>query len=435
MKSERSATRRSLRRHILIGVMAVSILVTGVFGWAVAFELSGAVIAQGVLVVDTNVKKVQHPSGGVVGELLVRDGDRVERGDVLLRLDDTVTRANLAIILKSLDELAARHARLEAERDDLSEPEFPQDLTARDNEPDVARILKGEKRLFEFRRSARSGQKAQLTERIAQLKQEIQGLYGQATAKRSEIALMQRELEGVRHLWKLNLVPISKVTVLEREAVRLEGDQNQLMAAAAQARGKITETELQIIQIEQDLRSEVSREIREIQAKSAELVERKVAAEDQLKRVDIRSPQSGFVHQLAVHTVGGVVTPSEALMLIVPENDRLTIDARVPPEGIDQVHLGQAAALRFTAFNQRTTPEFIGSVSRVAADLTQDPSLNLSYYLVRVSLPSEILSKSAEFQLLPGMPVEVHLQTDSRSVLSYLFKPLRDQAMKAFRER
>jgi HlyD family secretion protein len=223
--------------------------------------------------------------------------------------------------------------------------------------------------------------------------------------------------------------------MLEREAVRLDGDSNQYVASAAQAKGKKAETELQIIQIDQDLRSEVAKELREIQGKSAELVERKVAAEDQLKRVDLRSPQNGNVHQLAVHTVGGVIGPSEPLMLIVPENDALTVEIRIAPQDIDQIRLGQLVNLRFSAFNQRTTPEIVGSLSRISADISQDQKTGVSYYLGRVSLSSAELSKLAGLKLLPGMPVEAFVRTEDRTVLSYLVKPLHDQIAKAFRER
>jgi len=292
------------------------------------------------VVVDSNVKKVQHPIGGVVGELLVRDGDRVNAADVLVRLDETVSRANLAILVKGLAELAAREARLTAERDGRDWLQLGPSLTRRADDLEVADIIAGEMRLFELRRTAREGQKAQLIERVGQLKEEVEGLSGQERAKQREIELINRELEGVRDLWRKNLIPISRLTALEREAVRIDGERHQLIAATAQAKGKITETQLQIIQIDQDLRSEVARELRDNQAKSAELIERKVAAEDQLRRVELRAPHSGVVHQLAIHTVGGVIGPGELLMLIVPEGEALTIEANIAPQEIDQVAAG-----------------------------------------------------------------------------------------------
>jgi HlyD family secretion protein len=321
------STRRSIRRNILAGITIVAVLAVGVGGWAGTTVLSGALIASGSIVVDSNVKKVQHPTGGVIGALLVRDGDRVNGGDIVARLDQTVTRANLAIITKGLDELTARKARLESERDGSDEIVFPQQLADRANEPEIAHIMQGERKLFELRRSARSGQKAQLRQRSAQLLEEIEGLTAQQRAKAREISLITRELEGVRELFKQNLVQISRLTQLEREATRLDGERAQLIAAVAQAKGKIAEIELMVIQIDQNLSSEVAKEMREIEAKIGEFVERKISAEDQLARVDIRAPQEGTVFQLSVHTVGGVIGPGETLMLIVPDSDSLTVEA------------------------------------------------------------------------------------------------------------
>ena len=431
----RTGARAAIRRHLIVGMLLVVMLAGGVGGWAVATEVSGAVIAPGQLVVETNVKKVQHPTGGVVGELRVRDGSEVRAGDVLVRLDDTITRANLAIVTKNLDELSARQARLEAERDGADAIAFPQELLERREVAEVGKVLAGETRLFELRRSARAGQKAQLKERVEQLREEIDGRTGQIQAKGREIVLIGQELEGVRELWRKNLIQIQRVTALERDAVRIEGERAQLIAANAQTKGKISETELQILQIDQDLRSEVGRELADIRGKLSELVERKVAAEDQLKRVDIRAPQDGFVHQLAVHTVGGVVTPGEALMMVVPRADSLTVEARLAPPDIDQVRVGQRAVLRFSAFNQRTTPELNGEVQVVAADVSQDPKTGVYYYTVRIALPPQELERLGGLKLVPGMPLETFIQTGSRTVISYLMKPLTDQVARAWRER
>ena len=425
----------SIRRHVLT-VSAVGFFVVVGFGsWVAIAELSGAVVASGSLVVDTNVKKVQHPTGGVVGELRVRDGIRVRAGDIVIRLDETVTRANLAIVVKGIDEIFARQARLEAERDDWPEVQFPSELTSRLHNPDVRRLVEGEQKLFDFRKSARTGQKAQMKERIGQLREEVKGLTEQAEAKSGEIELILRELEGVRHLWSKNLIPIMRLTQLERESVRLRGERGQLIASTAQAHGKMTETELQIIQVDQDLRSEVSKELREIQGKMAELLERRVAAEDQLMRIDIRAPQSGIVHQLTVHTVGGVITASEPAMLIVPSADQLAVEVKIQPQDIDNVRLEQKAVLRFAAFNQRVTPEIDGQVSRVSADVSQDPKSGMSYYAARIQVAEDQKARLGGVRLVPGMPVEAFLQISERSVLSYLTKPLTDQIAKAWRER
>jgi HlyD family secretion protein len=431
-----SDPRRSIRRHLLAGVTLVVLLAGGVGGWAATTELAGAVIAPGNLVVETKVKKVQHPTGGVVGELRVRDGDEVKAGDVVVRLDDTVTRANLAIVVKSLDELSARQAREEAERDGANAPSFPAELLARRSDAEVARLVAGEQKLFETRRSARQGQKAQLKERIGQLQEQISGLNDQIAAKKREIVLIGEELKGVRELWSKNLVQITRVTALERDAARLEGERGALVSTIAQTKGKITETELQILQIDQDLRTEVGKDLAEIRGKVSELVEKRVAAADQLKRIDIRAPQDGKVHQLSVHTVGGVITPNgEPLMLIVPKADALTVEARIAPQEIDRVHVGQRAVLRFSAFNQRTTPELNGVVSVVSADISADQKTGASFYTVWIAISGAELARLGGLKLVPGMPVESFIQTEARTVLSYLTKPLTDQALKAFREK
>ncbi len=435
MIEQAASARRSIRRHIVMTVMLVLLLVGGLGSWAATTELAGAVIASGVLVVETNVKQVQHPTGGVVSELRVRDGSRVKGGDVVVRLDDTTTRANLAIVVKSLDELAARQARLEAERDDDEKIDFPASLLARKSDPDVARIIGSEQILFELRQKARLGQKAQLRERIAQLQDEIVGLTGQADAKKNEVDLIHEELKGVRELWDKRLVSVQRRMALEREAVRLTGERGQLISSIAQAKGKTAEIKLQIIQVDQSLRSEVAKELREIQGKVAELVERRVAAQDLLTRVDIRAPQDGVVHELAVHTVGGVVAAGQQLMVIVPEADRLTVEAKLPPLNIDQVSVGQRATLRFAAFNQRTTPEINGVVSVVSADIAQDQKTGTTYYIVRVGMPPEEIARLNGLKLVAGMPVDAFIQTGDRTVMSYLVKPLQDQITKAFRER
>ena len=429
------SSRASIRHHLLAGLLIVLLLGGGVGGWAATTELSGALIAQGSIVVDSNVKKVQHPTGGVVGDVRVRDGDKVKAGEIIVRLDDTVTRANLAIVTKGLDEFAARKARLNAERDGAQTITFPADLLARDNEPSVANALTNERKLFELRRTARDGLKAQLRQRIVQLQEEIRGLSAQQQAKSREIVLIGQELDGVRDLWKKNLVPITRLTSLERDGTRIEGERAQLIASVAQAKGKISETELQIIQIDQDLGSEVAKDMREVDAKIGEFAERKVAAEDQLKRIDIRAPQDGTVLQSTVHTVGGVITAGDTIMLIVPDADNLQVEAKVNPQDIDQVQVGQTAVLRFSAFNSRTTPEIGGMVTRVSADTTTDQRTGQSYYTIRLSMPRQQVAQLGDVKLLPGMPVEAFVQTGERTVISYLMKPLRDQFMRTFREK
>jgi HlyD family secretion protein len=436
LSARRPTAQGSIRRHLALGLGLGVLLVVGVGGWATFTQISGAVIAPGQLVVESDVKKVQHPTGGVVGELLVREGARVRAGDVLIRLDETQVRANLDIVLKAMDELAARRARDEAERDGAAAVTFPPELLARrDADPGVAHLIEGESRLFASRVAAREGQKAQLRERVLQLREEIKGLTEQVAAKAREVGFITGELEGVRGLYAKNLVPLARVNALERDAARLDGERGQLVAATASARGKIAETELQILQIDGDMRTETGKDLAEIRGKWSEYREKRVAAEDQLKRVEMRSPQAGVVHQMSVHTVGGLVTPAEPAMLIVPEADQLAVEVKIQPQDIDNVRLDQAAVLRFPAFNQRVTPEIDGVVSRVSADVTTDPKTGLSYYTARIRVPDDQRQRLGAARLVPGMPVESFMQLGDRSVLSYLVKPLSDQIAKAWRER
>ena len=428
-------TRFSIKRHLLVGLSVVILLAGGLGGWASTAQISGALIAPGSIVVESNVKKVQHPTGGVVGEVRAHDGDLVKAGDIVVRLDDTVTKASLAIVTKNLDGLWARAARLEAEQRGLDKITFPPMLTDRVSDPEVKAVMASEAKLFEVRVNGRSGQKAQLRERIVQLNEEIAGLSAQEKAKDQEIELVQKELTGVSDLYDKHLVQMSRLTTLQRDAARLSGERAQYIASRAQAKGKITETELQIIQVDKDVVSDVSKDLRETNDKIGEFVERKVTAEDQLRRVDIRAPQDGMVLQSSVHTVGGVITAGDAIMLIVPQADDLQVEAKVNPQDIDKLQVGQKTLLRLSAFNQRTTPELNGVVTRVSPDTTTDQRTGQSYYTIRVSMPAAEIARLGDVKLIPGMPVEAFVQTGDRTLLSYLIKPLNDQLMRAFREK
>jgi HlyD family secretion protein len=425
----------SIRLHLIIGLAIVLILAGGLGGWASTAEISGALIAPGSIVVESNVKKVQHPTGGVVGEVLARDGDLVKAGQVVVRLDDTVTKASLAIVVKTLDGLLARAARLQAEQQGLDKITFPKALLDRLDDPEVKNIIASETKLFEVRTNGRTGQKAQLHERITQLNEEISGLTAQEKAKDQEIALVQKELTGVHTLYDQHLVQLSRLTTLERDTARLNGERAQYIASRAQAKGKITETELQIIQVDKDMVSDVSKDLREANDKIGEFVERKVTAEDQLRRIEIRAPQDGMVLQSTVHTVGGVISAGDAVMLIVPQSDDLQVEAKVNPQDIDKLQIGQKTLLRLSAFNQRTTPELNGVVSRVSPDVSTDQRTGQSYYTIRVSMPPQEIARLGDAKLIPGMPVEAFVQTGDRTMLSYLIKPLSDQLMRAFREK
>lgn len=434
MKSSDQTFRQSLRKSLIFGCVIVLFLGIVVGGWAANTEIAGAVVAPGSVVVDTAVKKVQHPTGGVIGELLVRDGDHVREGDVLVRLDGVQARANLAMVSRNLDELRVRRARLEAERDNLDEIVFP-DIVSRPLDANLARIISGEKRFFAIRRAAREGQKDQLRQRIAQLMEEIAGTEIQVSAKTRETEILERELEGVRDLWGKKLIQISRVTALERDVARLEGERGAMLSRLAEAKLKITETNLQIFQIDQDLRSEVARDLADIRGRMAEFEEREAVATDLLRRIDIVAPQTGTVDRMSVHTVGGVINAGEVLMVIVPNNDRLLVEAKIAPADIDQVVARQEAAVRFLAFNQRTTPELVGMVQRVSADIVEDEKSRTTSYLARVELDGEQIRKLEGLKMLPGMPVEVFIRTTSRTVISYLMRPLRDQMFKAFKDK
>jgi len=427
--------RPSIRRHIVFGLAAVMLVAGGIGGWAATTEISGALIAPGSVVVESSAKKVQHPTGGVIGEIAVTNGRGVNAGDLLVRLDETMTRANLQIVSRALDEMTARRARLRAERDGSADISWPSEFERRQGEQYIAELIRDEQRLFELRYTTRLGQKRQLRERIAQLQEEATGVVAQQEAKSQEIVLVKRELNGVRELWEKNLIQINRLTALEREATRLDGERAQLIAAGAQGRGKVSEIELQITQIDRELASEVGRELREIDGKANEYAERKVAAEDQLRRVDIRAPIAGTVHEMNVHTVGGVISAGEQLMLVVPASDRLTVEVKVAPQDIDQVKIGQAAGLRFSAFSQRTTPEINGTVSRVSADITTEQRSGVTFYTARIAIEPHELARLGDVKLVPGMPVESFIKTGDRTVGSYLTKPLFDQVARAFRER
>ena len=429
-----SIHQKALRRSALAGVAMIGLFGGTVGLWAATSTLSGAVMGIGQFVVDTNVKKVQHPTGGIVGELRVREGDRVTEGDLLIRLDETVTRANLRMITKHLDELSARQARLEAERDGRTFIAVPAEFEARLDHPAVVKLMDSERTLFEARLAAREGQKSQLKKRISQLNDEIVGLKAQQAAKTREAVIIVDELKGVRELYQKNLIQVSRLSALEREAASLEGQRGQLVASVAQAEGRVAETSLQIIQVDEQTRADVMKELREIQGQIAELNERRVAAEDQLKRVEVRAPSSGYVHQLAIHTVGGVITAAEPVMLIVPMNESLTLEARVAPHEIDQLSTGRDAVVRIHASNQRTTPELKGTVSRISADVTREQQTGLNYYTIRIDVPAEQIARLEGIRLVAGMQADVFVQTHDRTPLQYLIKPLQDQIARAFRE-
>jgi HlyD family secretion protein len=430
-----SRVNHSFEKELRTGLRVLVIGVGLAGGWMTLVPLSAAVVVPGQLVAESNVKKVQHPTGGVVAQILVKDGMHVREGDLLVRLDETQTRSNAQVVVKQRDEFRARVARLTAERDGAGDVEFPRELMARRNDPDVEQLMASERAQFKARANSRQSQKELLRTHIAQLGEQIAGFNAQVKSKADQIDLIGSELKGVQTLYEKQLVPLTRLTTLQREGSRLEGERGQLASAIAEAQGKISEGELQIVRVDQDFRTEVTKDLRDAQDKEAEFTERSVAARDQLNRIELRAPTSGVVNALAVHTVGGVVTPAETLMEIVPDTDELQIEARLPLNEIDHVRSGQQALVKFSAFNQRTTPQLYGVVSFVSADTTRDKQTTAApFYTVRVTLPGEERRRLGSLQLVSGMPTEVFLQTGSRTMMSYLFKPITDQLQRTFTE-
>lgn len=421
--------RKTVRNHMLFALFIGLFVVGGIGAWATFTEISGAVVSSGTVVVESNTKLVQHREGGIVRDIRVKNGDTVEAGDLLISLDDTVTRANLAVITKQLTELTAQELRLEAERDDLAAIEWPD---GRDNQGDIER---GQQLLLEARRNSKDGRKNQLEEQIRQFNKQTQGLEAQVTAKDSEIELIDEELADLGGLLNKQLVSKSRVTGLRREKARLSGEYGDLIAQIARTRESISERRIQILQIEESYRAEVLEQLQEVRSRIAQLEEQKIAAEDELTRVDILAPQNGYVHQLSVHTIGGVIAPGETVMQIVPREDQLIVEAQVRPVDIDQMSPGQRARVRFPSFDQRTTPELNAELLTVSADLNEDERTGQSYYLARLVIDEAELDKLGDKALVPGMPVETFLQTGDRTVLSYLVKPVTDQIAHAMRER
>lgn len=436
MTRRTAAAEHSIKRYIVAGMMIVVVVVFGIGGWAATATLSGAVIGQGVVVVATRVKSIQHLKGGVVRSIRVHDGDHVKAGQILVQLDPTEAQATAAIVMNTVDDLLAMKARLEAERDNFDQISFPADLKKRASDPQssAARAISAQSRLFKLRLEARNGQKSQLAERKAQLADEIKGYTSQSAAKDKELALVQQELEGVTQLYQKKLTPLTRLVSLQRDAAGIQGDRSKLISTIAQAKEKISEIELQIIQVDQDLRKEVGKDLTETISKLAEYSERKTTALDQLKRTDIRAPENGVVHRLAIHTIGGVIKPGEQVMMIVPSRDALEVEVRIPSNEIEDVHLGQTAALRFTALNRQTTPEINGKVNFVAADRIQDPRTDASYYTTRLVFDASELKKVENAKIVPGMPVEAFIQTQARTAISYLVEPIADQARRAFKQ-
>src|SRR4051812_30654579 len=413
----------SIRAHLRVAVAATLVLAAVVATWARFAELGGAVAAAGSVVVETTTKKVQHPTGGVVREVLVRDGQHVTAGEVVVRLDATQAQANLNIYGSLLDRLQAQLARDEAEIAGVPEITFPAPLLARQGESRLAAELAAQRKQFRDRREARAGKIGLLRGEVAQLREEAIGDEAQIKAITKQLALINQEASGVRALWEQKLVPFTTLNKLDRDRTILEGQRAQLQAALAQVRGKISETELKVLQVDADSRTEVGKERSELEAQIAEATEKKVAAQDQLSRVDVRAPANGFVQSLAVTVEGEVVKAGEPLMLVVPDQDALVVEAKVLAQDIDEVGWNAPAGVRFSAFPSRTTPELNGTVSVIAADASDDQRTGAHYYTVRVAVPESELARLNGATLKAGMPAEVSLSKHAVSAWSMVARP------------
>lgn len=430
------SSHRSLGRHITAVTILGLALVVGVGGWAMTTELSSAIVASGTVVVENNVKKVQHLTGGIVEEVLVKEGDAVKAGQILIKLDGTTVRANLSIVQNTLAQLYARRARLLAEQlgsDDFTIPEDLSQLISGTSTPGEV-LEESERKLFISRKNALVGMKSQLASRKDQLVDETKGLTVQLTAIEDALKLIGEEVTGLDKLYGRGLVSMQRLTELKRDRAQLEGDRGARLAARAQAAGKSSEIDLQILQLDEDRRTENAKELTDVEGKIAEYEDRRVAAMDQLKRIDIRAPLDGRIYQLAVHSVNGVINPGEVLMLVVPGADGLTVEAKIATHDIDQIRVGQPVEVRFSAFNQRTTPIVEAEVVTVAPDLVTDQRTGMTYYPLRIKPKAESLKGLKGLTLYPGMPAEVFIKIADRTVISYLAKPLTEQIQHTFRE-
>ncbi len=418
--------------RVIAGLAFGVLLLGGVGGWAATAQLTGAVIASGSVKVDREIKAIQHRDGGIVSEIAVREGDFVKAGQVLLRLDDVQTRAELSIVRSQLAELSIRKARLIAERDGLDEMQLAGiDVGSSEH---IEQVVLGETRLLEGNIRNRKSQTEQLALSIDQLGEEIGGLEAQHDAKVQEIELVENEHGKIKGLADQKLIEGSRVFTTSRELARLIGEKAEIEAGIARAGVRISEVKLQIIAVDEAARTDAQRELSTVDPKLAEQRERSTAIEDRLKRTDIRSPITGVINELSVNTLGGVISPAEKLVTIVPEGAALKIEAKLAPTDIDQVHVGQTAKLRFSAFNQRTTPELTGKIAYVSAATSIDQATGQPFYLAEISISETELAKLGDNRLRPGMPLEVFITTEDRTAISYLAKPILDQFERALRE-
>ncbi|MAU52826.1 MAG: RTX toxin [Roseovarius sp.] len=426
----------SARGPLLAGLVGLVVLLGGFGTWAGMTRISGAVIASGRVEVDRNRQVVQHPDGGVVAEIAVTEGDRVTAGQVLLRLDPTELASQLAIAENQLAELMARRARLEAERDGRETLVFdPLLLEMTKANSDAADLMRGQETLMAARAETVAARIEQLGKRREQIVDQIAGIDAQQSALARQSALIARELTDQQSLLDRGLAQATRVLSLQREAARLDGTMGELAAQKAQAEGRITELELEILRLRTDRREEAITSLRDLQFRELELREQRRALLEQMNRLDITAPVSGLVYNLQVFAPRSVIRPADPILYIIPQDRPLVINARVEAIHVDKLHVGQEVTLRFSALDQRTTPELFGHVVQISADAFEDEATRISYYRAEVVLNDGEMARLPEgVTLLPGMPVETFIRTEDRTPIAYLVKPFTDYLAKAFRE-
>lgn len=417
------------------GLVALILLVFGVGYWGATTKISGAVVASGMIQVENLRQIVQHPEGGVVGEILVSEGDTVEAGQVVLRFDDNLIQSELTIVDGQLNEINARKSRLKAERDNAETVVFDADLLERaKSNPDLQELIDGQANLFKARRESARKEIEQLTERKTQISLQIEGNGAQMESLDLQLELVGRELKDQQSLLSKGLAQASRVLALLREQARLQGQVGELKSVAARGAAQIVETELEILKLTSQRREAALDELRQIEYTSIELTERALSARETLSRLEVRSPSSGIVFGLTVFAVRSVVRPADPILYVIPQDQPMVITSRIEAIHVDQVRQGQEATLRFSTFDQRTTPEVFGVVTMVSADIFNDEVTGLSYYAAEI-LPKEgEIERLGDVELLPGMPVEAFIKTDERTPISFLVKPLADYFNRAFRE-
>ncbi|MCB1522177.1 MAG: HlyD family type I secretion periplasmic adaptor subunit [Hyphomicrobiaceae bacterium] len=417
---------------IRFGKRIVLWMVGGLFAWSILVSIVGAVVAPGRVTVESSYQTVQNLDGGIIKDILVKNGDRVKKGDVLLRLEGTAATSSHAVALSRVRDLSIQQARLEAERDRRDTFALPPGLDRSD--PETARLLAAQTSLFVARRTSRLGEQSVIGERRRQLDGDIAGLGSQLKSARKQLAINEKELAGIRPLFEKGYVNQQRIAPLEREAARLEGEIGRLQSEISKVQGAIMELDLRVAQSEKTFTTEVVDELRKVQAALGEQLESEKTLADRLARIEIRAPRAGLVHALQNKTIGGVVTPASPILQIIPENERLIVSAELKTEDIDKVRPGQPASIRFPSFNSQTTPRIEGEVMRVSAAELTDAN-GRSYFSADISIqPAELAKLPEGHTLLPGMPAEVYLETGSRSILSYLVKPLLDAMSRTFRE-